>query len=59
MAGIKIGALNLFGGGARNDILPQLKADIFEGRLLHLLSAKRVRLQQPCLPEVQSVFIKI
>jgi xylulokinase len=30
MAGIKIGALNLFGGGARNDILPQIKADIFE-----------------------------
>ncbi len=30
MAGVKIGALNLFGGGARNDIIPQIKADIFE-----------------------------
>jgi xylulokinase len=30
MAGIKIGTLNLFGGGARNDILSQIKADIFE-----------------------------
>jgi xylulokinase len=30
MAGIKVGSLNLFGGGAKNDILPQIKADIFE-----------------------------
>ncbi len=30
MAGIKIGALNLFGGGAKSNILPQVKADIFE-----------------------------
>ena len=37
MSGIKIDALNLFGGGARNDILPQIKADIFE-REVHALS---------------------
>ena len=30
MAGIKIGSLNLFGGGAKSDILAQTKADIFE-----------------------------
>ena len=30
MAGIKIGTLNLFGGGARSDKLPQIKSDIFE-----------------------------
>jgi xylulokinase len=30
MAGIKIDALNLFGGGAKSDILAQTKADIFE-----------------------------
>lgn len=36
MAGIKIGALNLFGGGAKNDILPQIKADIFEREIAAL-----------------------
>ncbi len=30
MAGLKIDALNLFGGGAKSDILAQIKADIFE-----------------------------
>ncbi len=30
MAGIDVGKLNLFGGGARNDKLPQIKADILE-----------------------------
>ncbi len=30
MAGIEVTALNLFGGGAKSDILPQIKADIFE-----------------------------
>jgi xylulokinase len=30
MAGIKINALNLFGGGAKSDILAQTKSDIFE-----------------------------
>ncbi len=30
VAGIKVGNLNLFGGGARNDKLPQIKADILE-----------------------------
>jgi xylulokinase len=30
VAGIKVGKLNLFGGGARNDKLPQVKADILE-----------------------------
>ena len=30
MAGIEITALNLFGGGAKSDILAQTKADIFE-----------------------------
>ena len=29
-AGIPVGSLNLFGGGARNDKLPQVKADILE-----------------------------
>jgi xylulokinase len=29
-AGIQVGNLNLFGGGARNDKLPQVKADILE-----------------------------
>ena len=29
-AGIKVGDLNLFGGGARNDKLSQVKADILE-----------------------------
>ncbi|MBM3705033.1 MAG: hypothetical protein FJW66_00765 [Actinobacteria bacterium] len=37
MSGIKIGDLNLFGGGARSDILPQIKADIFE-REVHALT---------------------
>jgi xylulokinase len=30
MAGVKIGALNFFGGGAKSDILAQNKADIYE-----------------------------
>lgn len=30
IAGIQVGKLNLFGGGARNDKLPQVKADILE-----------------------------
>jgi xylulokinase len=36
-AGIKINDLNLFGGGARNDILAQIKADIYE-KNIHALS---------------------
>lgn len=33
MAGIKIGDLNMFGGGAKNDIMAQLKADILERKI--------------------------
>jgi xylulokinase len=30
VSGLKIGPLNMFGGGAKSDILPQIKADILE-----------------------------